>query len=71
MNGSCFKVGRIKVILSGNSDQREQGVTPGVGQRRAHHRELHRAGKELDWWSRIGIEPLQPARTLWCLTHPQ
>jgi len=38
---------------------------------RAHHRELHRAGKEVEWWSRIGIEPLQPARTLWCLTHPQ
>ena len=38
---------------------------------RAHHRELHRAGKEVEWWSRIGIEPLQPARILWCLSHPQ
>jgi hypothetical protein len=37
---------------------------------RAHHRELHRAGKEIDWWSRTGIEPLQSARSLWSLTHP-
>ena len=25
---------------------------------RAHHRELHRAGKENEWWSRNGLEPL-------------
>jgi ERF superfamily len=37
---------------------------------RAHHRELHRAGKETDWWVRTGIEPLESARTLWTLTHP-
>jgi hypothetical protein len=36
---------------------------------RAHHRELHRAGTEMEWWSRLGIEPLQAARTLWLLTH--
>jgi hypothetical protein len=36
---------------------------------RAHHRELHRAGKENDWWLRNGLEPLQSARTLWTLTH--
>jgi hypothetical protein len=36
---------------------------------RAHHRELHRAGKEKDWWSRNGLEPLESARTLWTLTH--
>jgi len=23
---------------------------------REHHRELHRAGKERDWWSRNGLE---------------
>ncbi len=37
---------------------------------RAHHRELHRAGKELNWWARIGIEPLTFARQLWLSTHP-
>jgi Putative HNHc nuclease len=37
---------------------------------RAHHRELHRAGTEGEWWSRLGIEPLQAARTLWLATHP-
>jgi hypothetical protein len=37
---------------------------------RAHHRELHRAGKEVDWWTRIGIEPIDIARRLWIETHP-
>jgi hypothetical protein len=37
---------------------------------RAHHRELHRAGKEVDWWSRMGVEPLQLARSFWCASHP-
>jgi hypothetical protein len=36
---------------------------------RAHHRELHRAGKETDWWSKIGIEPLGFARELWLGTR--
>ena len=37
---------------------------------RAHHRELHRAGKEREWWSRNGLEPLKSARSLWTMTHP-
>lgn len=37
---------------------------------RAHHRELHRAGKERGWWSRNGLEPLESARSLWTMTHP-
>ena len=37
---------------------------------RAHHRELHRAGKEIDWWGRTGIEPIDIARRLWLETHP-
>jgi hypothetical protein len=36
---------------------------------RAHHRELHRAGKEVDWWSRSNIEPIATARRLWIETH--
>jgi hypothetical protein len=28
----------------------------------AHHRELHRAGKEAAWWTQRGIEPLATAR---------
>ena len=26
---------------------------------RGHHRELHRGGKEVDWWTRTGIEPIE------------
>jgi ERF superfamily protein len=37
---------------------------------RAHHRELHRAGKEREWWLRNGLEPLESARNLWTMTHP-
>ena len=37
---------------------------------RAHHRELHRAGKERDWWSKLGIEPSAIARELWLGTRP-
>jgi hypothetical protein len=37
---------------------------------RVHHRELHRAGKEVEWWSHTGIEPLAIARDLWLVTHP-
>ncbi len=36
---------------------------------RAHHRELHRAGKEVDWWTKIAIEPLAIARELWLSTR--
>jgi hypothetical protein len=36
---------------------------------RAHHRELHRAGTERDWWSKNGLEPLESARRLWKLTQ--
>ena len=32
---------------------------------RAHHRELHRAGKELSWWQSRGIAPLAVAEELW------
>ncbi|MET3837970.1 ERF family protein [Bradyrhizobium sp. OAE829] len=37
---------------------------------RAHHRELHRASKERDWWVTAGIEPVGLARQLWLETHP-
>ena len=37
---------------------------------RAHHRELHRASKESEWWLRNGLEPLESARSLWTTTHP-
>jgi hypothetical protein len=37
---------------------------------RGHHRELHRAGKEVDWWMRNSIEPIEFARRLWLETHP-
>ncbi|MHC4047732.1 DUF968 domain-containing protein [Bradyrhizobium sp. 23AC] len=37
---------------------------------RAHHRELHRASNEVEWWLRLAIEPLEVARRLWLTTHP-
>ncbi|MBR1190361.1 ERF family protein [Bradyrhizobium sp. AUGA SZCCT0160] len=37
---------------------------------RAHHRELHRASKERDWWVTAGLEPVGLARELWLETHP-
>ncbi|MET3838695.1 ERF family protein [Bradyrhizobium sp. OAE829] len=37
---------------------------------RAHHRELHRASKEKDWWVTAGLEPVGLARQLWLETHP-
>lgn len=37
---------------------------------RAHHRELHGAGKEADWRARLGLKPLPFARSLWVLSHP-
>jgi len=36
---------------------------------RAHHRELHRTVKEKEWWKQKGIEPLDPARSLWLSTR--
>ena len=36
---------------------------------RTHHRELHRAGKETDWWAKAGLEPINLARKLWLETH--
>ncbi|WP_439374558.1 ERF family protein [Bradyrhizobium sp. DASA03120] len=36
---------------------------------RAHHRELHRASKEMEWWARLGIEPTMIAHQLWTETH--
>jgi hypothetical protein len=37
---------------------------------RAHHRQLHQSGKELDWWARMGIEPINIALELWNATRP-
>ena len=32
---------------------------------RAHHREAHRAAKEIGWWQSVGIAPLAVAEALW------
>jgi hypothetical protein len=37
---------------------------------RMHHREIHRHGDEVAWWSKAGIEPLAVALALWWQTHP-
>jgi hypothetical protein len=37
---------------------------------RGHHRELHRGGREAEWWSKVGIDPTIQARALWLQTHP-
>jgi len=38
---------------------------------RGHHREVHRCGDEASWWSKVGVNPMVAARTLWLETHPQ
>lgn len=37
---------------------------------RGHHRELHRAGAELAWWNRLGVDPTVTARKLWLQSQP-
>ena len=37
---------------------------------RGHHRELHRHGDETDWWTRLRLDPIAAARTLWLKSHP-
>jgi hypothetical protein len=37
---------------------------------RGHHREVHRAGNEAQWWESAGIDALAMARKLWTETHP-
>jgi len=37
---------------------------------RGHHRELHRSGREAEWWSKVGIDPTIQARAFWLQTHP-
>ena len=37
---------------------------------RGHHRELHRCGDEAAWWTKLGLEPIAAARTLWLKSHP-
>jgi hypothetical protein len=37
---------------------------------RGHHRELHRCGDEATWWSKLGLDPIAAARTLWLKSHP-
>ena len=37
---------------------------------RTHHRQLHQAGNEVEWWKSVGnVEPLVVARTLWEQSH--
>jgi hypothetical protein len=36
---------------------------------RGHHRELHRAGNEANWWNTRGIDPMDAARKLWVETR--
>jgi hypothetical protein len=37
---------------------------------RSHHREVHRFGDEVAWWSKTGIDPAAAAGVLWLKTHP-
>jgi hypothetical protein len=37
---------------------------------RVHHRELHRCGDEVEWWSKCAVDPLGMASVLWAQTHP-
>src|SRR5262249_58419060 len=48
-HGPAAQVGRIEVVLARDADQREQRVTPGVGQRRAHSMWARRVRNAADW----------------------
>ncbi|HEY1749217.1 MAG TPA: hypothetical protein VGG11_20970, partial [Xanthobacteraceae bacterium] len=37
---------------------------------RGHHRELHRYGDEAVWWTKLGLDPVGAARSLWLESHP-
>jgi hypothetical protein len=37
---------------------------------RGHHRQLHQAGNEINWWNTLKIDALPAARQLWEQTHP-
>jgi hypothetical protein len=37
---------------------------------RGHHREVHRAANEVQWWESAGIDVLAMAHKLWTETHP-
>jgi hypothetical protein len=37
---------------------------------RGHHREVHRIGKEAQWWESAGIDALAIAHRLWTENHP-
>jgi hypothetical protein len=37
---------------------------------RGHHRELRRWSDEAAWWTKLGLEPITAARTLWLESHP-
>jgi hypothetical protein len=37
---------------------------------RGHHREVHRCGDEMAWWTKTGIDPSAAARVLWLKSHP-
>jgi ERF superfamily len=37
---------------------------------RGHHRELHRCGDEAAWWTKLGLDPISAAQTLWLVSHP-
>ncbi len=40
---------------------------------RTHHRQVHRAGNETEWWSAVDpdIDPIEIAKTLWDQSHAQ
>jgi DNA recombination protein Rad52 len=38
---------------------------------RGHHRQLHQAGNEVNWWEDLKINALEIAKNLWEQTHPK
>jgi hypothetical protein len=38
---------------------------------RGHHRQLHQAGNEVNWWENLKINALPVAKELWEQTHPK
>ncbi len=38
---------------------------------RTHHRQLHEAGNEINWWEDLDINALEIAKGLWEESHPK
>ena len=66
----CIEIRGIDIVLTGNSHQREEGIAPGIGQRRSHPMRRRRLADRADWPVRGDPFPDACARTVVRLMMP-